>query len=569
MYARLTVIVVLATLCVGAQSRTDPRAISINPFIGQHGATFIATVRGSGLAGATAVSIGKAPFTVAVEGIEVEAPAEASGRNKSQIELVKLRVHIPPEAKPGRYPIRLITRNGVSNALPLHIVDVPVLSEPPGAHETRETAVVISKLPAVYAGQLAGRGEADYYSFHVDSGQTFTFEAISGFPQVAAAGSAATVPNFDPALTIYEPSGSWFDPGRVNRIAYNDEPAWVFGKSTDAYLVHRFTKAGDYLLRVEAFAGQGGPDYSYELKIAPGSLPRDLPAGDGRGWDDRNWTRRLDAARLSQLDKRGGKDDKQPIIETYHAGREPGLFKIPGTLEGALARPGETHRARFHLDKPADIAIEIETPAAAPPYFNPIFRLLNPLGEEVASNIFAGKGACTGAMTKSMQAKTILPLRDTGDYTLEIRDATADLAGADFQYRVQVRPQVAHVGQVKIEADSVNLTQGQAKIIRVAFDREEDYQGAVTVSAESLPPGVSAVAAADFEPEKDPPPAVGKRERYTPRTERIVVVLTASAEAPVSAEPQEIRLLVRPLVGGKQGDVLSSKTIPMMVLPKL
>ena len=34
-------------------------------------------------------------------------------------------------------------------------------------------------------------------------------------------------------------------------------------------------------------------------------------------------------------------------------------------------------------------------------------------------------------MTKSMQVKTILPLRDTGDYTLEIRDATADLAGAD------------------------------------------------------------------------------------------------------------------------------------------
>ena len=194
---------------------------------------------------------------------------------------------------------------------------------------------------------------------------------------------------------------------------------------------------------------------------------------------------------------------------------------------------------------------------------------MNAKGEEVASNIFAGKGACTGAMTKSMQAKTILPLRDTGDYTLEIRDATADLAGADFQYRVQVRPQVAHVGQVKIDADSVNIAQGQAKVIRVVFDREEDYQGAVAVSAESLPPGVSAMAGADFEPDKDPPPAIGKRERYMPRAERIVLVLTASAEAPVSAEPQEIRLLVRPLVGGKQGEVLSSKTIPMMVLPKL
>ena len=53
-----------------------------------------------------------------------------------------------------------------------------------------------------------------------------------------------------------------------------------------------------------------------------------------------------------------------------------------------------------------------------------------------------------------------------------------------------------------------------------------------------------------------------------PEADRIVVVLTASADAPVSTEPQDVRLLVRPLVDGKPGEVLSSKTIPMMVLSK-
>jgi hypothetical protein len=244
------------------------------------------------------------------------------------------------------------------------------------------------------------------------------------------------------------------------------------------------------------------------------------------------------------------------------------MFKIPGTIEGTIADPGATHRARFHLDKPADIAIEIETPGAAPPFFNPIFRLLNSAGEEVASSIMAGKGACTGALNKSMQAKTILPLRDTGDYTIEIRDATADFAGADFRYRVQVRPQVPHVGNVRIEGDNLNLAQGQAKTIRVAFDREEDYRGAVMVAAESLPAGVSAVAGADFEPDHDPPSTIGKRERYTPRTERVVVVLTAAADALVSIKPEEVRLVVRPLVDGKPGEVVARKTFPMMVLAK-
>jgi hypothetical protein len=561
-------VAVVLSIPASAQPREDPRAISIHPFTGQPGATFTATVRGSGLTGASAASIGKGPFTVAVEGVEVEPPSESSGRNRGRVDLVKLRIQVAPEAKPGRYPFRLITRNGVSNALPLHIVPYPVLPEPAGAHDQQESAVAIPKLPALYAGRLARRGEADYYSFHAEAGQTLTFEVVSGFPQIAAAGSAATVPNFDPALTIYEPAGSWFDPQRLNRIAYNDEPVWVFGKSTDAHLVHRFAKAGDYLLRIEAFAGQGGPDYSYGLKIADGALPPDVASGGGGGGDERGWVRRLEAGRLSQLAKRGGNDSKQPSIETYRAAPEPINFKIPGTLEGALAQPGETHRARFHLDKPADIAIEIETPAAAPPFFNPIFRLLNNAGEEVAGNIFAGKGACSGALTKSMQSKTILPLRDTGDYTIEIRDATADLAGPDFQYRVQVRPQVPHVGQVRVEADSVNLRQGEAKVVRVAFDREEDYRGAVTVTAESLPPGVSAVAGADFEPDKDPPLRTGKRERYTARTERAVLVLTAGAEAPVSEQPQDIRLVVRPLVDGKPGAVLQSKAIPMMVLAK-
>src|SRR5689334_871512 len=96
-----------------AQPRAEPRAISIHPFVGQRGATFTVTVRGSGLAGATAASIGQAPFTVVVEGVDPEPPDEASGRSKSRMDLVKLRIQAAPDAKPGRYPIRLITRNGI------------------------------------------------------------------------------------------------------------------------------------------------------------------------------------------------------------------------------------------------------------------------------------------------------------------------------------------------------------------------------------------------------------------------------------------------------------------------
>src|SRR5437764_12359885 len=93
------VVAVVCSLPAGAQPRPEPRAISIHPFAGQRGTTFTVTVRGSGLEGASTASIGNAPFAVTVEGVEKEPPAE--GRNRSTMDLVKLRVEAWQDAKPG------------------------------------------------------------------------------------------------------------------------------------------------------------------------------------------------------------------------------------------------------------------------------------------------------------------------------------------------------------------------------------------------------------------------------------------------------------------------------------
>ncbi len=560
----------------------EPRALSVHPFTGQCGSTFLATVRGNGLREATSVFLEDAPLTVTIEGAEAEPPNEATAKSKAPVDLVRLRIQVAADAKTGRYLFRLVTPQGVSNALPLRITEYPVAAQPAGSHETSEAAVPVDRLPAVFTGRIAHRGESDYYAFEVQAAQTLTFQAISGLPAPGAAGGNAS--GFDPSLSIFEPSGSWFDPTRLNRIAFNDEPLWVIGGTTDAYLVHKFEKAGRYLLRMEAFSGQGGPDYSYELKILPGEAPPDIPGRPStRG--ERAFPRRLSENRLNELAARGGKPQNQKSIETYRAapvaagvpsGNAAPLFKLPGTLDGGLVEPGQADRARFHLDGPQDIAIEVETPALGPPLFNPIVRLLNAAGEEVATNVFAGRGACSGALGKSIQAKTIVPLREAGDYTVEIRDTTSDLAGAPdaapgaagFRYRVQVRPQIPHIGQVNIDVDHMNLAPGDAKTVRVAFDREEGFQGAIAVAAESLPPGVQVLAGADFEPDKDPPSFVGKRERYTARTERSVVVFTASADAQPMPQPQTARLVVRPIVDGKPGTVLATKQFPLMVIAK-
>src|SRR5882762_7256079 len=248
----------------------DPKLVSVHPFTGRPGAAVVVAVRGSALREATAVFLEKAPFTAVVDGTE---PTDTSGRTPQDV--IRLRIQVDANAKPGRYPFRLVTPGGISNALRFHILDLPVLAEPEGSHETPDTAIAVDQVPSVFNGRIARRGESDYYAFDVKAGQTLTFEALSGLSSIGAAGGNAV--GFDPSLSIFEPSGSWFDPQRINRIAFNDEPLWVIGRLTDAYLVHKFAKAGRYLLRIEAFSGQGGPDYSYQLKILSGEAPQDQP----------------------------------------------------------------------------------------------------------------------------------------------------------------------------------------------------------------------------------------------------------------------------------------------------
>jgi len=213
----------------------DPKLISIHPFTGQRGATFAATVRGSGLRDVNAVFVENAPFTASIEGIENEAAGKTS---KTAVDVVRLRIQVGENAKPGRYPFRLVTPRGISNALQLHILDLPISAEPEGSHETPDTAVSVEKLPVIFNGRIGRRGESDFYAFDVTAGQTLTFEAISGLSSIGAAGGNAV--GFDPSISIFEPSGSWFDPKRINRVAFNDEPLWVIGRLTDAYLVHKF-----------------------------------------------------------------------------------------------------------------------------------------------------------------------------------------------------------------------------------------------------------------------------------------------------------------------------------------
>jgi hypothetical protein len=531
------------------KAKPDPKISSIYPFAARRGSTFQATVRGSDLAKTRSVIFERDGLEARVLGVDEEPPAPGERAGK---DLLRLQVTVAPGVAAGRQEFRVLTARGISNKDSLDIVVAPVLPE------TEVSGSV--PFPVVVNGRIAHPGESDEYWIEPSAGETLTFEAISG------------APGFDPSVTLYEPSGSWFDPQRLNLMALNDEPLYFPGLSTDARLVHRFARSGKYCLKVQGFSGQGGADSVYALHIARGERPpRALRPALKPAWDERQFTRALAADYLQELARRGAAAPMS-APEIFRAAPE-GALEAPamttlGIVEGRILRPAETHVIRIKVEKPQELAIEVETPEATLPRFNPVVRLLEPGGREIATNVYTKLNNNGLYMMKMIRPKTTVSLSSPGEYKMAIREITTGGAAPDFLYRVLVRPQIPHAGKVEVNEDHINLEAGTSSPLTVLVEREEDFAGYVAIDVEGLPAGVTALPALENPIEKPPLPNGGRLERYTPREQRMAVMLVAAADAPPGDAPSSARVAVRILKEGRLLEPIGICEIPVIVVPR-
>jgi hypothetical protein len=337
--------------------------------------------------------------------------------------------------------------------------------------------------------------------------------------------------------------------------------------------VERFDHAGKYCLKVQGFSGQGGPDSVYRLRITPGVAPPpvlhpDLPSA----WEERQFVRGLGRDRLRELAQRGGAAPAAGSPEVFHAASENAaeipLMSAPGIVEGRIARPAEAHSIRLRVDKPQDLAIEIETPQATLPRFNPVVRLMEPGGREMATNVYTKLNNNGLYMMKMIESKVTVALRAPGEYRLQIRDITTGCGGDDFFYRILVRPQIPHIGKVDLEEDHLNLEAGASRPLNLRVDREEGFADYVAVSVDGLPAGVTAVTGAENPPEKPPLPNGGKLERYVAREQRVSVMLVAAGDAPLTALPAKARVTLRVVSQGRLQPPVTVREIPVMVIAR-
>lgn len=282
-----------------SKAPSDPRILSVYPPIVQSGVAAQVVVRGTSLSGSRALVFAKEGFQAQV--LEVKNEPVKDGPVVGSV-VVKLTAGVSQ----GSYPFRIVAAQGVSNELTLRVGTEAVMDE-------AGLGAPVQGFPLVVSGKIANKGEVDTIWIEATAGETLTFHCTPGTSA------------FDPSLLLAEPSGSWFEAGRLNRIAFNDEPLHFPGLSNDARLVHRFEKGGKFAIQVRAFSGQGGPDATYALRIMKGiGEPPLLHPPAGAGWEERRFTRQLPAAWLGKLAERGGRSMDASTVPVVKAAANEG-----------------------------------------------------------------------------------------------------------------------------------------------------------------------------------------------------------------------------------------------------
>src|SRR5207253_2426173 len=185
---------------------------------------------------------------VTAEIVPQPAP-KVKGAQVPQVRNVKLKLNVASDAALGVRDFRVVSTLGVSSIGQLVIVDDPVVQES-GDNNTIEKANPIT-VPSVVCGRIESLEDVDYFKFHAEAGQTFTFELLCARIQDKIHDLQK---HADPMLTLYDATG--------RELAANDD--FYFA---DPLLTFTIPKTGDHYIQVRDAKYDGDARWVYALHV--------------------------------------------------------------------------------------------------------------------------------------------------------------------------------------------------------------------------------------------------------------------------------------------------------------
>ncbi|HKB06519.1 MAG TPA: WD40 repeat domain-containing protein, partial [Gemmataceae bacterium] len=432
-----------------------PAVGKLTPNFGARGQTVKVVVEGQRLDGDLTVASG-AP------GLTVKVGAGSATRREVEVAIAK-------DAPVGPAALTFKTAAGPSAAVNFIVDRYPVSTDAAFIDSARQGRAI--DLPTTIAGTLDRAGQADYFRFKAKTGQEVGAQILT-----AAVGS-----KLDPVLEVADADGR------------------VLAESLNGLLAFICPADGTYAIGIHDKDYRGGTDQFYRLHV--GDIPvvsGVVPMGVRRGTEA---TVTLVGAHLaaktaivkvppdatvgSRVPVPFSAKGEKPLGElNVLAGEFPeatvekgqAAIATPGTANGAIARPGETHAVRFSARKGQRLLIEVHARRAGSP-LDPVIDVLDAAGKPV------------GRATLRCTARTFTVFRDYDSSAPGIRiEAWNEFAMDDYVY---VGNELIRIEELPLNPDA-DCSMYSVNKVRVGFlDTTPGHHpiGAPMYKVEIHPPG--------------------------------------------------------------------------------
>jgi hypothetical protein len=273
-------------------------------------------------------------------------------------------------------------------------------------------------------------------------------------------------------------------------------------------------------------------------------------------------------------------------LETENESAAQGIT-VPALVEGVIESAGDSDHYRFKVEAGQKLVFELETFDAKPPYFNPRIGVVDSEGKELFSNVerrlsMYNNNAEPQVYLKAVRPKATHTFERAGEYVLKIRDITSRYGGPSYRYRILVRPQIPHVGEISVlsmanadggsdankggEVMLLNLVRREPRTLFLLASYEEGFSGDLSFIFSGLPQGVQALPAAYFNEGRGPLEVTQNPDTIAPKVQKAAIVLLASPDAPLTKDPAKVQLRCQPIVNGRVGASLLVREFPLMVV---
>jgi hypothetical protein len=490
-----------AWIAAGARAQTSyPMTTRVDPIAVSRGQTVEIAVSGrENFAGAFALLCASPGLRGEVIKVDTVEPAKAKakaggGRRRRATSQVRARLVVAPDAPLGPRELRVATPQGVSSVGLVVIVDDPVVPETDDSANDRPASAQKLTFPTVVSARIAKAEDVDWYAFDLAKGQRVAFE-VWGNRLENKIHDLQT--HLDPILSLHDSTGRELATADNNRFA-------------DPLLSYQATQSGTYFLQVRDTTYAGNPDWSYALHAVTGpaatfAFPMAVNPGttadlELRGPSSDEMTSasvkvssdlKPGCHLFALLRSKGGSLPVTLVVTPLPIARESDdapsagdpkrAIKLPVACCGRLGARGDCDGYVFEARKGGTYAFEVIARRAGSDC-DPVLRVLDAKGAALTET------DDTHGLGKDVRIEWKAPT--DGSYVLQVADLH-DRGGPAFSY-VLCAEAASPDFTAACDPDLINVGPGGRVPVFVRLTRQHGFKGAVSLSWDGLPPGVSA-----------------------------------------------------------------------------